>query len=87
MSGKYLEKFEQLFNLTRKIIKEFGVDIIPEDYKRNWKTLNTFLIINIAILFTFYTMYVDFVYNNNWRIILISLAMLGNGVQVNEFFI
>ncbi|TMW41134.1 hypothetical protein DOY81_013786 [Sarcophaga bullata] len=81
MSGKYLEKFDQIFNFTRNIVRECGLDVISEDYKRNWRTLCTFLAINVAVIFTFYIMYVDAVYNNNWGTVLISLALLGLGLQ------
>ncbi|KNC22432.1 putative odorant receptor 67d [Lucilia cuprina] len=78
---RYSTQFQRFFNYTRFFSQLCGVDVVLKNYRMTTATWIVIALINIAIGFTFYTMYVGVIINNDWIIMLKSLCMLGTGVQ------
>ncbi|XP_065361809.1 odorant receptor 67d-like [Calliphora vicina] len=78
---KYSKHYEKVFNFTRVISEICGADVVREDYKMTWVTWSLIGLVNGAIAFTFYTMYVGVAINNDWSEILKCLCMFCTGLQ------
>lgn len=56
--------------------------MVREDYRMNWITWSLIALVNVAIAFTFYTMYVGVAINNDWIEVMKCLCMFTTGIQV-----
>ncbi|XP_065362550.1 odorant receptor 67d-like [Calliphora vicina] len=81
MTTKYSNQFEKIFYITRFFSAICGADVIKENYHMTWLTWSLIGLVNGAILFTFYSMYVGVAINNDWSEILKCLCMFCTGIQ------
>lgn len=74
-------RYFKIIKILRFCIKICGSDVINPNF-RMWSL--TYFVITVALTFyacTLYTMYVGVVINNDWTVILQTMALLGSGIQ------
>ncbi|KAM7358162.1 odorant receptor 67d-like [Cochliomyia hominivorax] len=81
MTSRYSENFESFFNITRFFSAMCGADIFNKNYRMSWVTWCIIVLINGAIIFNIYSMYVGVAKHNDLTQILKCLSMFGAGVQ------
>ncbi|XP_046810102.1 odorant receptor 67d-like [Lucilia cuprina] len=81
MSNKYSQQFKNLFNFSRNFARFCGCDIISDNYKKDWKTLVVFLVINIALGSILYSNYVDVIVKGDVYVLLKTTSVIGTAVQ------
>ncbi|KAM7358161.1 odorant receptor 67d-like [Cochliomyia hominivorax] len=81
MTTKYSTKYIKFFNFVGLFSEICGVNVTQENYHMIWITWALIALINGAIGFSFYTMYVGIRINNDLTVILQCLCMMGTGVQ------
>lgn len=86
MTTKYSRHFEKVFNFTRFFSTICGADVVRDNYRMTWLTWSLIGLVNGAIAFTFYTMYVGIAIKHDWSEILKCLCMFGTGIQVSGPF-
>ncbi|XP_065359006.1 odorant receptor 67d-like [Calliphora vicina] len=81
MTTKYSNQFEKVFYITRLFSSICGVNVLKENYHMTWLTWSLIALLNGAVAFTIYTMYVGVAINNDWSEILKCLCMFCAGIQ------
>ncbi|XP_046808857.1 odorant receptor 67d-like [Lucilia cuprina] len=81
MTTRYSKHFERAFNFTRFFSELCGADVLNDDYRMSWVTWYVIHLLNAAIGFTIYTVYVGMVNENDWTLPLKCLCMFCTGIQ------
>uniref|UniRef100_A0A1I8Q921 Odorant receptor n=2 Tax=Stomoxys calcitrans TaxID=35570 RepID=A0A1I8Q921_STOCA len=76
-----VESFEAIIRIIRLCSAVCGADVVDPDYRVNPLTVFVLVAINLYLVCTGYTIYVDIYIERDWTKVLQTLCLLGSAVQ------
>ncbi|KNC23896.1 putative odorant receptor 67d [Lucilia cuprina] len=81
MAKNCSDRYTNLIKVLTRIAAICGANIFLPNFRIYWLTWIVIIAINAFIACTFYTMYVGLVVDNDWKVILQTLCLMGGAVQ------